>query len=325
MYNKIITPPPQGGVVTNPNYDNFKDSKRLAERIFLSNLDSCKKFPKYIVLNTTDICNARCVMCPHSVDSKKLGTMKMELFLKILDELKNYSDWIERVSLFRFGEPLLDKDIYFRVEALKNIGIKEIVVSTNAQLLFPDATKKLMSAGVTDLRFSVDAFSKEVYEKIRVGLNYEKVMDNVKSAISIRNNDYPNVRIRLTYVEQPLNIQETSDFRSYWEKCLGEKDELKIVPYHSRENWSVGEKKSVVGDRACVSVFSTMAIDNDGSVVLCCMDSKKELRLGNLTNNTESIKSIWNSQVFDNIRMTHLQGGRDYFPFCKGCDAWEGV
>ena len=44
-------------------YENTDMEKKLARRIFLENLKECEIFPKYIMIEPIDVCNARCVMC----------------------------------------------------------------------------------------------------------------------------------------------------------------------------------------------------------------------------------------------------------------------
>ena len=47
--------------------------------------------------------------------------------------------------------------------------------------------KKILEAGLTRLRFSLDAATKETFEKIRIGADYESVMKNIERFVELRN------------------------------------------------------------------------------------------------------------------------------------------
>ena len=309
------------------DYDGWRQSRELAARIFLDNLNEVKKFPKYFQIGTVNYCNSRCIMCPqNSGVSVKKTYMKDELFEKILNELKEYSNWIESVAVYLYGEPLLDSAIVRRVAKLNNIGIKNIQLSTNAELLSSEIVEALYAAGLNDIRFSIDAFSKKTFESIRIGLDFDKVIRNIHHAIQLRNEKYPDVSIRVTFVIQERNEIEVSDFRRYWMKYLDDKKD-KIVFFNktTRYNWSLGDKErreTSVDNQACVSLFSTIVIDSDGSVPLCCLDTNHDVVFGNLNDNNTSISSIWNGEHINKLRMMHLSHGRGSCSSCMGCDVW---
>ena len=100
-------------------YDNSRYSQELSKRIFLDNLTSCTKFPKYFSIGTTDFCNAKCKMCPHSKETKQGHIMDESLFNKIVRQLKSYNEWIESVAIYWYGEPLLDYRISDRIKKIE--------------------------------------------------------------------------------------------------------------------------------------------------------------------------------------------------------------
>ena len=53
--------------------------------------------------------------------------------------------------------------------------------TTNATLLNDTISKKIIDSGVDVVFFSVDGASKETFEKIRVGANFERVKENIRS------------------------------------------------------------------------------------------------------------------------------------------------
>ena len=77
-------------------------------------------FPKYLSIQTTTLCNATCVFCPHP-EVKSLfptATMDMELYRKIIDECANHRN-IERILLYMSNEPLMDPHLVERLNYAK--------------------------------------------------------------------------------------------------------------------------------------------------------------------------------------------------------------
>ncbi|MBQ9359702.1 MAG: radical SAM protein [Lachnospiraceae bacterium] len=268
-------------------------SEELKRRLGISEFNEYQMFPKYFMVGTVNYCNAHCTMCPHR--NGNYGGMMMEdkLFVKITQEMSGYNDWIEQVALYWFGEPTLDKKIVERIRRLKDAGIRSIQLSTNAELLNEELAVSLLYAGLDDLRLSIDAFSKETYKKIRLGLDYNKVIENANSVINIRNNSYSSVKIQVRFVEQDFNHDEVEDFREYWENRLNPKeDKVVIIRQHTHSGWDSADMTRInIDDLACVSLFSTMVIDSDGKVPLCCLDTSKKISFGDL--NDQTIKEIW--------------------------------
>ncbi len=303
------------------DYDNSKYSANLADRIFLKKLSDCTLFPKYITIGTTNVCNANCKMCPHNAQVPGV-MMKDELFDKIVDEISGYADWIEMVNLYWYGEPLLDITLAEKIKKLRGIGIKHIQISTNVERLTPDKVRELLGAGLNDLRLSVDAIHKESYEKIRIGLDFEKVMKNAISALEIRNNEFPNVPIRIRCVEQDENRGQSEEYKAFWLKYASEKDMIQVMPQIENVEWTGNHTQSAsIEVEPCISVFSTIVIDADGCVPLCCMDVNKENPLGDLSK--QSISDIWHSSLMNNIRLHHLAGRGYNVPICINCNGWK--
>lgn len=299
--------------------------QKLANRIFLNSLDECFYYPKYLTIETCNNCNARCIMCPKGIKgTKSLEIMTDELFSKLVNELSSYSNWIEAICLNSDGEPLIDKKLSKRIRVLKEIGIKKVYISTNGKLLTKNTINELLEAGLDDIRISIDAFLPETYEKIRRGLSYNEIVQNVLQLIKIRNSKYPKTEIRIRMVEMDENVSERESFLDYWNERLFATDKVQIMPAHT---WSgiVSENTNKIvefyKDKPCISVFSSFAVNYDGKVQLCDSDIEQQIVLGDVNNQT--IKEIWQGEKFEKIRRNHICGNRNEIDICKGCDHWS--
>jgi MoaA/NifB/PqqE/SkfB family radical SAM enzyme len=74
----------------------------------------------------------------------------------------------------------MQRDDYFAM--IRSVREKHIWVrtTTNASLLhLKDNYRKMIDADVNELQISLDGAIKEIYEGIRRGANYERVMSNI--------------------------------------------------------------------------------------------------------------------------------------------------
>lgn len=304
---------------------NKEKCKAVAERIFLNDLSECEYFPKYIEIESVDGCNSKCIMCPRSVENKKdFIYMTDEVFDKIVEELAQYKDWIEMMTFTGTGEPLLDRKLPDRIRKLKDIGIKHIQFSTNASLLTQEWVYKFYESGIDDIRCSIDGFTKETYETVRVGLNYDTVVNNVLNFLKIRDELNWNVHVRIRMVGMENNKEEWSDWMSYWKSKVRETDKVQIMPLEPYgELYKEEREKYVISmqDMPCVVLFSTIVIRTDGSVQLCCLDTDLNYNMGNIMES--SIVDIWRSEKFKKFRKLHMEGERNQINMCRGCITWN--
>ena len=110
--------------------------------------------------------------------------MSWETYQKIILEAEKY----ECPSLNPQGvnEPLLDQDLENYIKFARDHGFIDIMMNTNATLLSEERSRKMLGSGLTRLRFSLDAATKETYEKIRVGAKYESVIKNIEQFMKIK-------------------------------------------------------------------------------------------------------------------------------------------
>lgn len=278
--------------------------------------------PNNVIIENTNFCNSRCLMCPHNIMKRKQGVMDEKLFKKIIDEC--VQNKINKIVLHNFGEPLMDKNFVARIKYAKSKGIADVGTSTNASLLSKTLSEEIIASGLDGINFSLDAFSKNAYEKIRIGLPYDKVMKNVKEFISIRNRlgkKKPFVIVDL--IETEFNKNETKPFIKRWKNLA---DKVNITTLHT---WG-GSFKDQAGEEKfhfknqkiirepCRFLWTDMVINWDGRVSACCQDYEANMVVGDI--NKTSLKEIWQGKTLESLRENHLQGNYSKIPMCNFCD-----
>ena len=300
------------------------DAEHYVEQYLEFQLDILNVFPKYFLIETINMCNARCIMCAIDFKKRKNPVMSDALFDKIANDLSQYKDHIEKVALYLDGEPLLDKGLPEKIQKLKKAGIKKINIATNASLLNKEKAIQIIDAGLDEIFIAIDSLKKEVYESIRVGLKFEKVYQNIMDFILTRNKLNPNLVIRIQMILQELNINEAGDFKKHWRPLLKSNDQVAVQKAH---NYASGAKVMKFGDEKmvnnipCIALWGTFVIHVSGIVPLCCMDTKSEVVLGDLNNQT--IAEVWSGNILNKIRKIHLSGKRNKVSLCDGCTLWR--
>lgn len=301
-------------IVNNNIYDKFYDQKikKSIEKME-------KKYPMGVDIGVTNLCNAECIMCPHS-RLKKMGTMDMKLYIKIIDNCQRLG--IKIITLSFFGEPLLDKNLIEKIVYAKK---KHMTVGfySNASLLDEKWAERLINSGLDSITISFDGYSKKTYEKIRKKLNFDITKRNVLGLIKIRNKlNKNNPKINLVLVELEENKMEIKSFYREWKNKV---DNINII---NMRNWAndiqkEGTKESFhfnkkIKRKPCALIWLKMVIDWNGDVVLCCDDWNHSTILGNLKKQT--IEEIWKGEKLRKIREAHINGEFYKIPLCSGCN-----
>jgi Predicted Fe-S oxidoreductases len=306
-----------------------KNESYLCADMGLESLDTAYVFPLYFQIETTSACNARCRMCPRSFTtfSRENNIMGADLRSKIIEELAEHASHIRRVSPFGYGEPLLDTDLPIFIKQLKQIGIKEVFISTNASLLTEEMAGRLLESGLDQIDFSVDAFTPEIYEEIRVGLNRDKVYRNVERFIAMRNGGNWPTKIRFRYVLQETNQEDYHLFKDYWGEKLSHSDSISAKIKHTFggnidqiESEEYKKLMEINSKTPCKALFSSMSILVNGDVSVCNYDMEQKFFIGNI--NETKIKNIWNHETLNQRRKLHLNTGRGGSKMCSKCNSW---
>jgi hypothetical protein len=277
-------------------------------------------WPSEILIENTNCCNAQCVMCPRETLTRKRGFMEFGLFEKIIREVSGASR-TPVVHLHGFGEPLLDESLPERIRLAKTCGIKKTYLVTNASLLFPEISRKIINAGLDTMKISFYGTDEASYQATMRRLDFKTTLQNIREFVRIRKELKKRTpKLILQYLPQEANEAGTDEFQSLWRSVLDKKagDRLNRSTLH---NYGGGRAYNRVGEKivsVCFYPWSALSVLWDGKAVTCCMDYNGVQGVGDLK--TQSVREIWNGPVLSAIRKTF--GKLDYsgFPTCQNCD-----
>lgn len=272
-------------------------------------------FPVYLLIEPVSACNLRCVMCFQSDGSfarkPYWGVMDPALFRDVVDQA--VAGGTRAVTLASRGEPTLHKNF---AELLDYASGKffELKVNTNAMLLDEKMAHAILSSGVDQLVFSVDAHEKELYERIRVRGKFEVVLENIRRFHEIRAKYYPNskleTRISGVYFDP---AQDVDGFKTFWGDIV---DQVGYVLMIDREN-TYENAPQVDAVEPCHYLWERMYVWFDGKCNPCDADYKSYLAVGETSR--LSLRDIWHGEAFTRLRQAHVEGRRGAFNPCDRC------
>jgi hypothetical protein len=273
---------------------------------------------KQLIVETCNLCDARCVTCPRELFKEKPCTMSMSLFRKIVDDAAQYG--MESIDTCGFGEPLLDKHLFERFEYVrKKMPKAKIFLSTTGFHLTYDKWERIFDL-VDIVKFSIYGITKKTYEAFHRGkLDFDVSMLNIHGFLSYISTTsiYTKRKPRTIglFLETELNSHEEEKWLNHWEPIL---DEVMIWKPH---NWVNGRHyREVDYERqvSCGRPFNApMYIHADGTVGACCFDPHKGIRLGDMKGQT--IEEVYRGDAYRKLRQAHRECDFDSY-ICKNCD-----
>src|SRR5215204_3624022 len=165
--------------------DTLRSQAKPIRRLMLATgRDRSPVLPEIVQIESTNICNAKCVFCPRDEMHRRQGIMSLDLFRKIVDECLELG--ITHVRVHNYGEPFVDRRLVDKVRYAKEKGIREVGMISNGSLITEKVARGMIDAGLDAINVSVDASGKDVFESTRIGLKYDTVIANIERLVRIR-------------------------------------------------------------------------------------------------------------------------------------------
>lgn len=281
-----------------------------------------KEFPLNVIVEVGNYCNLKCTTCCNSKIKRPRGYMNMNLYRKIINEVAQVNPYA-RVWLDFYGEPLLVRyQLYYMIDYAKKKGLKNVNINTNGTLMNEEMAEMLLDSGIDFISIDCDGFSKEVYEKIRIGADRDVTYKNIEYILKRRKErgqSYPIIEVKAMEMEE--NKHELEQIISYWRERGAWTTLRRLI------TWG-GALEGITHDNvenriACGSGLGIFCVTWDGKVPTCVSDVDLENCMGDV--NKESISEIWKRRNESFVKK-HMEHKWDELPdICKHCTDWTIV
>jgi len=288
----------------------YKIVRRLASFVPWSYL--CR-FPPAVLLELTNRCDLKCVMCHRGFMTRDVGDMDWARVVRITEEMGREHGTM--LVLIGQGEPTLYPRFLDSVAQAKKTGIDRVLAITNGQHL-AEIADELVATGLDDLHVSIDGFRKEILESIRIGSNMDTTISGIRSVLRAREragSKKPTVALR--YCCMPKNIGDREQFIEFWQDILGENDEIR---FDDLQRYKEGPISGEAAEYPCENLWRRLYIRWNGDYAFC--QNHRDNRLGIYLNHDDlSLKELWRHEKLEHVRAIHMRGRKKEIKACSVC------
>lgn len=221
---------------------------------------------KKVYIEITNSCNLNCNFCIGTNEEKRF--LSEDDFIIILDKLKGYTKYLYFHIL---GEPFMHPKINKFIDLAYDNGFN-VNITTNGFLINRLNTDKVRQINISLHSLNLDNNLIEKYMK-----NIFNVVDKYNNTIVSYRMwlDNPNKDIILNIINKHYNtnFKEFDNIKIKDNKYLGSFHEF-VWPNLDNEYYSE--------DGSCYALRDHIGILSDGNIVPCCLDTKADIKLGNI-------------------------------------------
>lgn len=271
-------------------------------------------FPTKIQLQTINLCNYACGMCPYPDlgEGRSKQLLSEALYTKLLEELAERRRDVQ-LCLMLQNEPLLDRRfVDFVARANAHPFVSRVATVSNGSVLDHATLDRLMTFERFQLTISVNATTRERYHEVHGRDRFDAIVGLLEGWQG------PRDRVVLSCVVSADHPDDFVEFERHF-RPLGYR--VRLVPMSTRIsakplNRAVLEVIPQFG--RCRYPLDTMTILADGRVVLCGQDWRHSSAFGSIAEQT--LAEIWNSPALSEVRQAVVSGRLREVPGCSSCD-----
>jgi len=237
-------------------------------------------------IEITSRCNMACEMCSHPVMKREKADMPLDRFVRIVHDIRTNGHELRGLQMM--GEPLLSK---YYMDAITHLHCNHVPVTnafyTNAELLTPEMTDSLVSAGFVEVHktcwkvwIGIDTMDPVQYARLRGG-DFDKVVRNTEHFCKVMKGKLPGLAVQRMQTkwnpDEPIKAFERFGVpvatRRVGRHAYKDRD-LCVVPFTT-------DRRS-----KCREHWGTLYIGQHGGATSCCIDAEFEHEIGNVDDMT---------------------------------------
>lgn len=307
----------------------------------------------YLFINIfiTKSCNLRCQHCYHENFTNPDNELDFEYIASEINSLSQ--NWcINHINILG-GEPFMDRNLFFKIEKIREFYNGKINIGTNGTIISDDIISNLKKYDINIIQVSLESHDSYIHDSIRGKGSFEKTTKNISRLTN--NGFFVSTRTTLSKINykdinqivklgEKLNVNQVSfnryipvnpnenidvldskDTKEINQTIRGIKSKVDviienpcnlIVNNNDKAN-ELLEKHSICG---CSAGISSISIDLTGDIYFCTTIQNS---IANLRD--KKLLDIWNdSNIYDRMRKRNFDGKCGickYKSICGGCRA----
>lgn len=269
--------------------------------------------PRVIQIETTTICNGNCWFCAHHKTNRPAVLMSDVVWRKIVDETRGLGITYRP---FMLNEPFSDERMVEIVSHIRDDKTAQVEFNTNAELLTPDLSRRLVKCGISVMRFSIDGIRHETIRRTR-GLDRDTVYENVLAFLEINSKSFRSAIVEVRMINFPdMDPKEQEEFLDFWRGTVDRVSITKLYQYPWTGQQDCAKKR-------CPKIREEMFFRFDGFATLCCWDAFGKGLVESVLE--KSVLEIWNGTKLREYRNLLDKKNRHLIPLCSRCDAFADL
>lgn len=319
------------------NWVHFSNLWMTQNPALINYLYETAPYPQCIEVETTTVCNFKCVFCEHTYWQEKAQHMSYDQFTYILDQFPDLK-WI---GVSGIGQSYLNPDYPRILDLCKSRGIY-IEQYDHCYYLNSDRARHIVEIGLDKILVSFDAATKETYDVVRVGSDWDTVLRNVKELDNWKkrlHSHWPEIyfhfvicksnihevvmhlellnklKIDVASVQFSRMLHDLNQENLFVEIPPNLQDEVmrKSAELNIPVNWNANVSSCKPPQRTCTA-WQMPFIFVDGTVISCCALNEqndrpwqRETSLGNIFK--QDFREIWYGEKYQQLRQGLKDGG----------------
>ena len=290
--------------------------------------------PDKLYIETTNLCNARCVFCmyPKIHGTFPVQYMEQSLFKSIIDDYTNMGG--RQISMTpTVADPFTDRYFHERINYLEQSKIEKVFLYSNFIAFrkpIQDAFENLQNI-ILDISISMVGWNREMYDKLMGIDKFDKVISNLEILGKILNKN-KNIEANVTLRHYENSPTLAQDLNNMVHICR--KNNIRTVSAHDFDTWgglleeemknnihlSGKVRKRLPRTKPCEVTYRKPLITVNGDYKVCeCRDVHYETKIGNVKE--KPFSELWYSEELKNFRKLFYTP--DKLPnICKKCEVY---
>ena len=202
--------------------------------------------PYLISINVDESCNLRCPSCRRETIMLSSGPeyeRKLKEVNHIVDLLEQFEE-PAHIVMSGNGDPLASAIMRPLIHRFKPRDNQTIRLFTNGLLMKKQLTDSTIVDHITQYFISIDAGSKQVYERVRLGGKWELLIDNLKFLQPIAANNKAEVLLKFVLQKDNYN-----DMKNFAELCIKMGFQGVINRLEDWGTWDAFQTEDVIGNK----------------------------------------------------------------------------
>ncbi len=293
------------------------------------------RLPRHYYIDIGNCCNLRCPFCVTGTlqNATPSGFMSLENFGVILDKIAGHA---QLISLYNWGEPLLNKQLFEIIKLAADRGIRVHIDTNLSTSDFSDVDAgRFVDSGLHSLFASIGGVTQQVYETYRVRGKVNRVFENIRKIVAAKTrlqSEHPILGWQYhvcSFNEHEMGIARekaaelgirivfkrlSSPDPAWWSSLHGEAQTVLEGAKWFNETYAPPGNPDLnrvelhpCVPHPCRQLFGTMIVAWNGDVMPCTTVEGPDHSMGNLLR--DSLQDVWNGVEFRKSRQFIMNYG----------------